>query len=131
MFPPAVRLHSPARPRVRTVTITLTPGATPAMLAHNVFFTLKDKTPENIKKVVDSCHKNLTGHPGTVFSAAGVLEPELARPVNDLAFDVALHIVFATRADHDVYQTAPRHQAFIDECRELWASVRVFDSVVD
>jgi hypothetical protein len=100
-------------------------------LAHNVFFQLKDPTDANRKALVAACQKYLTGHPGVVFFAAGVLEPELARPVNDLDFDVALHVVFATRADHDVYQDAPRHLDFVKENKESWAKVRVFDSLVD
>jgi quinol monooxygenase YgiN len=48
--------------------------------------------------------------------------------VNDLDYDVALHIVFKNKAAHDKYQDAPRHQKFIDENKALWAKVRVFDS---
>ena len=68
----------------------------------------------------------------TWFSSArsSVLEPELSRPVNDRSFDVALHIVFESKSAHDVYQDAPRHHAFVDENRDNWATVRVFDSEV-
>jgi hypothetical protein len=99
-------------------------------LAHNVFFKLKDSSEVNIKHLVDACDKYLTGHPGVVFYAAGVLEPDLARPVNDRDFDVSLHVVFESRAAHDVYQEAPRHLEFIAENKESWAKVRVFDSLV-
>ena len=101
------------------------------MLAHNVFFSLKDKSPEAKAKVINSAKTHLTGHAGTVFFAVGDLATELNRPVNDLDFDVALHIVFADKASHDIYQEAPRHHLFIDECKEGWAKVRVFDSYVD
>ena len=40
----------------------------------------------------------------------GVLCAELRRDVNDLDFDVALHIVFDTKAAQDAYQEAPRHE---------------------
>ncbi len=100
-------------------------------LAHNVFFKLKDSSEANIAALVGACKKYLTGHPGVVFFAAGVLEPELARPVNDRDFDVALHVVFEDRAAHDVYQDAPRHHDFVNENKETWAKVRVFDSIVD
>jgi hypothetical protein len=36
--------------------------------------------------------------------------------------------VFAARAPHDAYQTAPRHQQFIAENATGWAKVRVFDA---
>ena len=100
-------------------------------LAHNVYFQLKDATDANRKALVEACQKYLTGHPGVVFFAVGLLEPELTRPVNDRDFDVAQHVVFASRDDHDVYQDAPRHLEFVRENKETWAKVRVFDSLVE
>lgn len=99
------------------------------MLAHNVYFTLKDRSPEKINRLVESCNKFLTGHPGTRFFFAGTLEQELRRPVNDLDFDVALVIVFEDRAAHDVYQTAARHDEFIVLEKDNWEKVRVFDAI--
>lgn len=100
------------------------------LLAHNVYFTLKDSSAEEKQRLVAACHKYLTGHEGVVFYAAGGLEKELTRDVNDRDFDVALHVVFANRKVHDAYQKAERHLKFIEECRGNWAQVRVFDSLV-
>ncbi len=104
-------------------------NSTEPMLAHNVYFTLKDSTPENRQKLVNACHAYLSDHPGTVFYAAGVVS-DLDRSVNDRDFDVGLHLVFATRADQDAYQTADKHLRFIEESKDLWKQVRVFDSDV-
>jgi hypothetical protein len=41
-----------------------------------------------------------------------------------------LHVVFASRAAHDTYQTHPRHLQFIAENKEGWTNVRVFDADV-
>ena len=101
-----------------------------SLLAHNVYFSLKEPTEANRVAMVDACRTYLKGHPGVVFFAAGTLELDLDRPVNDRDFDVALHVVFRSRADHDVYQDAPRHLQFIAENRDGWAKVRVFDSLV-
>lgn len=101
------------------------------MLAHDVYFSLKDNSAAAKKKLVAACQKYLTKHPGTVFFAAGTLAADLDRPVNDRDFDVALHIVFKDRAAHDKYQDAARHQQFIDENKENWKKVRVFDSLVE
>ncbi len=98
------------------------------MLAHNVFFTLADKSPAAVDKLVEACHTYLKDHPGCLFFAAGKLEPELARPVNDRDFDVALHVIFDSRESHDQYQSAARHDQFIAENKANWAQVRVFDS---
>ncbi len=100
------------------------------MVVHNVFFSLTDGTPEKRQALVAACKKYLADHPGTVYFSAGVLSESLNRPVNDRDFDVGLHIVFKTMADHNAYQDHPRHQKFIDENKANWKKVRVFDSEV-
>lgn len=102
-----------------------------SMIAHNVYFSLHESTPSARAQLVAACKKYLTGHPGTVFYAAGIVCAELNRPVNDLDYDVGLHLVFKTMADHDAYQEAPRHHEFINENKATWKKVRVFDSVVE
>jgi hypothetical protein len=99
-------------------------------LAHIVYFTLKNSSPAAIEALIASCDKYLSGHPGTLYYSAGSLVPDLTREVNQRDFDVALHVVFDSRAAHDSYQTASRHQQFIDENKPTWARVRVFDSYV-
>lgn len=101
------------------------------LLAHNVYFSLNDKSDEAKKKVVEACKKYLSNHPGTVFFAAGTLNEELDRPVNDRDFDVGLHLIFKNKAAHDKYQDAPRHLQFIEENKANWSKVRVFDSNVE
>ena len=98
------------------------------MLAHNVFFTLYDSSEGSIKSMVEACHKYLKDHPGVVFFAAGTVAEDLARPVNDRMFHVGLHVIFDTRENHDIYQTAPTHLQFIEENKAKWKQVRVFDS---
>lgn len=99
-------------------------------LLHAVFFTLKDRSPQACDALVAACHKYLTDHPGAVHFSAGLRGQDYVRPVNDQEFDVALVIVFATEADHDRYQTAPRHRSFVEEQSPNWAEVRVFDALV-
>jgi hypothetical protein len=105
--------------------------ASGALLSHDVFFALKDSSPTAKKKLVDACKKYLSNHPGTVFFSAGVLADDLKREVNDRDFDVALHIVFKDKASHDRYQDADAHHKFIEENKENWKKVRVFDSYVE
>jgi hypothetical protein len=100
------------------------------MLSHDVYFSLKDRSPEARDKLVAACKKYLSGHPGTIWFAAGPLGEEFQRDVNDRDFDVALHIVFKNKAAHDEYSKAERHQKFIEETKDAWAKVRVFDSYV-
>lgn len=100
-----------------------------AMVIHDVYFSLKDNTPEARQKLVAACRKHLTKHEGEVFFAAGTLAGELKRPVNDRDFDVGLHIVFRDMKSHDMYQDHPRHNKFIEENKDTWKKVRVFDTV--
>jgi hypothetical protein len=109
-------------------TTSMADEARQPMLIHNVYFTLKDGTPENTNKLVDACYKYLKDHPGVVFFAAGPLVQELDRPVNVRDFHVGLHVVFKSKKDHDVYQTAETHLKFIEENKPTWDKVRVFDT---
>ena len=100
------------------------------MLAHNVYFTLRDNSPEASRTLADACHRWLSGLPGIRFFATGTREEEFSRDVNDLEFDVSLHIFFVDRAAHDAYQTTKNHLGFIEANEASWSGVRVFDSVV-
>ena len=97
-------------------------------LGHMVFFELEDASDAAVEKLVAACHEYLSGHQGTLHFSAGARAKDLGRDVNQSDFDVALHLVFESRAAHDAYQTAPRHLKFIEENRENWKSVEVYDS---
>ena len=99
------------------------------MVAHNVYFTLKDKSEASRRALVADCHRFLAPIEGMVFYAAGELA-DLKRPVNDREFDVALHCVFVNRAALDKYAVHPEHMAFVEKNKHLWTKVRVFDSDV-
>jgi hypothetical protein len=98
------------------------------MIGHMVYFTLNDNAPAKVQSLVDACNKYLSKHPGEVFYAAGPRGKAFARDVNVQDWDVGLHLVFKTKADHDKYATAPRHLQFIEENKATWKQVRVFDS---
>ncbi|MEM6978410.1 MAG: Dabb family protein [Planctomycetota bacterium] len=96
-------------------------------LAHQVFFTLTERTDEAIESLVNDCGEYLAGHDGLVSFEVGRREPRYTRPVN-ADFDVALHTVFEDQASHDKYQVSDRHLAFIEKNKATWATVQVFDS---
>lgn len=105
-------------------------GAAEPQLAHMVFFTLEEDSDASREALVAACQKYLSGHEGTVYFSVGTLADDLQREVNDRDFHVALHLVFANKAAHDKYQTSPRHLKFIEENKDRWSRVRVFDSYV-
>ncbi len=106
------------------------PAPTARLLAHNVFFALHDRSPEACQRLLGACRTLLAPHPGILFFACGNRAPELHRDVNDLEFDVGLHIVFTDQAAHDTYQDTETHHQFIAENKHNWRNVRVFDSLV-
>lgn len=101
------------------------------MLVHNVYFSLNERTPAARQKLLDACRKYLPNHAGIQLFACGLLAEELRRPVNDLEFDVGLHIVFQDQAAHDAYQVSEAHEQFIAENKADWSKVRVFDSIAN
>ena len=101
------------------------------MLAHEVYFSLTDNSPQAKEELVAACKKHLTGHPGTVWFAAGPVADELKGGMNDQQFDVALHLVFKNKAALTQYTKAERHLKFITENKATWKKVRVFDSYVE
>ena len=105
-----------------------TPSTSSPMIVHNVYFALNDNSPAAVQHLLSECRKYLDGHTGVVHFSCGTVCPTLTRPVNVRDFDVALHVIFRSMADHDAYQVHARHQQFIAENKANWKQVRVFDS---
>ena len=99
-------------------------------LIHDVYFALNDGSTAAREKLVKDCHKYLKGHEGIVFFAAGEVVESHRRDVNDRDWDVSLHIVFESKEKHDQYQEAADHYKFIEENKDNWKNVRVFDSYI-
>lgn len=98
-------------------------------IVHDVYFTLKDKSPAAVEKLIAACKKYIKSAPGVTAFSVGVVAPELKREVNDRDWDVGLHVVFETQEYHDKYQSEDKnHHAFIAEGKENWEKVRVFDT---
>jgi hypothetical protein len=97
------------------------------IIAHMVYFTLKDASATAQQKLVDDCRRYLQEIPGIAFFAVGTRVADLTRPVNVRDFHVGLHVIFSSRQAHDDYQIDARHQRFIAENKDTWQQVRVFD----
>jgi hypothetical protein len=99
-------------------------------LVHDVYFALNDDSDAARSKLVEDCYRYLSNHPGIVFFAAGELVESHQRDVNVRDWQVSLHIVFKNKDYHDQYQQDPDHNKFIEQNKENWKSVRVFDSFI-
>ena len=105
-------------------------GKADPQLAHMVFFALKDHTKESREKFIASCEKYLSEHEGTVYFSVGTIaeDKDVEEPVSVKDFDAALHVVFESKAAKATYLASERHKRFVEENRESFAGVRVFDS---
>ncbi|HEV3256100.1 MAG TPA: Dabb family protein [Gemmataceae bacterium] len=106
-------------------------AAAEGAIAHDVYFTLKDSSPEARKKLVDACKKYLTKHPGTLYFGAGARAEDYKQESNDQEFDVALHIGFKNKEAYAKYRDSAKHRKFIEELKDGWKKVRVFDSHIE
>ena len=111
--------------------LSVTARADDPAVAHNVFFEMKDKSAEAKKKVVDACYKYLKNHDGVLSFSAGVRAEGVKEPVSAADWDVGLHIVFKDKASLAKYGPHPDHRKFIDENKENWKGVKVYDSLID
>lgn len=108
---------------------TMSTAAKP--LAHMVFFTLKEHTPEARAEFVKSCQKYLNGHQGVLHFSVGTIAEDVVEPaVSVRDFDVALHLIFDSKESEAKYLTDPRHTEFVEANREKFAQVRVFDTYI-
>ncbi|AOK29626.1 MULTISPECIES: hypothetical protein [Burkholderia] len=121
-------------------TVTLAQQTSPASadkpIHHDIFITLKDKSPAAVQKQLELGRKYLTNHPGELSFSATVLAQNLTRHqqvsylFNEDNFDVAFHLVFSGRSAHDKYQVSDAHvKHFIPQSNPNWVKIRVFDSV--
>ncbi len=100
-------------------------------IAHAVFFTLADKSPEGLAKFLEAVNTlNTPPQASYRFFATGERMPGLDRDVNDKEFDVALFIVFADRKGFDDYIPSASHLKFVEANKTKWKGVRVFDSTL-
>jgi hypothetical protein len=103
-------------------------GDSDRKLAHMVYFGLKDHSTEAREKFIASCEKYLNGHEGTDYFSIGARAEDVDEPVSVKDFDVALHVVFASKEAKAKYLKSPRHDQFVEENRPQFDKVRVFDS---
>lgn len=97
---------------------------------HVVFFDLKPGTsPAASDKLVEDAYRLLAKIPTVRRLDSGPRVLEMQREVNDQTFSIGLAVYFDDKAGHDVYATHPLHVDFIEQNKEHWGKVRVFDFV--
>ena len=51
------------------------------------------------------------------------------RAVIDGSYSYCLNLGFKSKKEHDIYQEHPLHKKFIEESKDMWEKVLVYDSV--
>ncbi len=97
-------------------------------VAHTVYFKLKDGSEASRAKLAASCKSHLNEHDGTISFAIGTVAADLKGPYNDQDFDVSVHLVFVNKAALDKYHAHPRHVKFVEENKDSFEKIRVFDA---
>ena len=75
-----------------------------------------------------SSEMHLSGHEGALYFSIGTRAEDVAEPVSVKDFDVALHMVFASKEAKAKYLKSPRHTQFVNENGAQFEKVQVFDS---
>ncbi|GAA4271825.1 Dabb family protein [Aquimarina gracilis] len=98
-------------------------------LVHTVFFWLNN--PDNVderktfekgvKELLEQCKFITSAHLGTPANTA-------KREVVDASYTYCVVITFESKEAHDKYQIDPLHKKFIEENKNLWRKVLVYDS---
>ena len=94
---------------------------------HMVFFWLKDTTDKQVDtfknrtiSFLDQIDSIDTYHVGIPASTD--------RPIIERSYNVALVVTFQDKEAHDIYQDHKAHKWFINDCQNLWDSVKIFDT---
>ncbi|MBO0324310.1 Dabb family protein [Muricauda sp. CAU 1633] len=96
--------------------------------AHTVYFWFKNPDNEadrakfeaSLRKFLDNSQYAKTQYIGK--------PPKAVRDVVDDSFTYALIVSFESAEAQEAYQTEPPHLVFIEECKDLWEKVIVYDS---
>jgi stress responsive alpha/beta barrel protein len=100
-------------------------------LIHSVFFWLKEDLTDDQKAKFKAGVKSLgtISHIQTFYMGPAADTEE--RGVVDNTYDMALINQFAKPEDQMAYQIDPIHLKFVDECKDLWTKVVVYDNLVE
>ncbi len=98
------------------------------MLVHSVYFYLKEGVSDgekaDFRQSVAALGNIETVH--ALYLGSPAATPD--RPVIEKGYALALTVLFRTIEDHNVYQEHTNHLKFIQENRNLWKKVVVYDA---
>ena len=101
-----------------------------ATMIHNVYFWYKeDLSKENIE-IFHKAVKKLGSVPSIHSYHYGPAAPTAERGVVDNSYDMALNVFFKDVEAQNEYQVDPIHLGFVEECKDFWKKVVVYDNML-
>ncbi len=97
-------------------------------MQHHVYFWLKEEHQNDADKAKFENGLQLCADVSSVAGGGwgkSAATPE--RPVTDKTWDYALYLSFDSVEKHNEYQVAPKHDEFIDGCKDMWSKVVIMD----
>ncbi|MFT4642077.1 MAG: hypothetical protein ACI8T1_005423 [Verrucomicrobiales bacterium] len=99
------------------------------MMVHNVYFWLKEEAKAQ-SETFETALAELVKISEIQEAKFGKPATTVERPVTDHSYSYSLILTFATQADHDVYQDHTDHHVFVNQCKDMWEKVVVYDSEI-
>ena len=84
------------------------------MFSHVVIFWTKPELPGAADALLAGANKFLKNIPGVVHFHVGQMSPS-PRAVVDQSYQVALNLIFPSKAAEQAYQTHPQHVEFVEK----------------
>jgi len=103
---------------------------TKPFLIHTVYFWFKDEVSTNRIQLFADDLERLSKVSSIQSFYYGPPATTEARAVVDNTYDIALNVHFASIEDEAKYQVDPIHLKFVEECKDLWEKVIVYDNLV-
>ncbi|MEM8762268.1 MAG: Dabb family protein [Bacteroidota bacterium] len=96
--------------------------------AHTVYFWLKNPDSADDRNQFERSLKRFLNNSKFAKTNFIGVPPKATREVVDGSFTYALIVTFDSAEAQDGYQKEAAHLQFIDECKDLWSKVIVYDS---
>lgn len=97
------------------------------MFSHVVIFWTDPAQPNAADELIAGANQYLQAIPGVLHFHVGKMSPS-PRPVVEQSYQVALNLVFPSKAAEQAYQTHPQHIEFAEKiCKRTCQKVVVFD----
>ncbi len=112
------------------ITEAITTMTTTPALIHTVYFWLKEGINESDIKAFEKGLSDLGKCPQIQTFYWGPPAPTEDRNVIDNSYAYAINVHFASIADEAAYQTEPLHLKFIDDHKDKWSKVVVYDNLI-